>query len=178
MSKDNNVLPEKVSSFRLAETEAALQGILRLEDMQRLQPSLHDNKGQVSVKMQFGTDEEGIRFVRGHVEAEVHLQCQRCMRPFVFEIVDDFVSGLVKTEEEAANLPERYDPVVTEEGTFSILERVEDELIISLPIVPMHNLKDCEVKSPSILLKDGEGADQERENPFKVIEILRSKNKT
>lgn len=176
MSKENN-LPERINAFRSAEAKAHLQGVLLIKDMLRLRDSLLDDSGSVGVEMEFGIDEQGIRFVSGHAETQVKLQCQRCMEPYIYGIITDFVSGLVKTEEEAKDLPERFDPVVTEDGTFQIQERVEDELIISLPIVPMHDPKECKVKTPNVLLDSDQVSEGERENPFKVIEILRTKQK-
>jgi uncharacterized metal-binding protein YceD (DUF177 family) len=50
---------------------------------------------------------------------------------------------------------------------------IEDELIVGLPIVPMHDLKDCKVVLP--LIAKSEAISIEKENPFKVIELLREK---
>jgi uncharacterized protein len=105
------------------------------------------------------------------------LQCQRCLEPFGYEIIGDFNSAILESEAEADELPDYYDPVVVEDGTLVVQDLIEDELIISLPIVPMHDLADCKVKTPNISI-DSENDFEEKNNPFKVIEILKAKRKS
>ena len=109
--------------------------------------------------------------MKADVETTVTLQCQRCMESFNYEIINDFVLGLIHTEEEAAQLPEEYDPLIIEDGTLAIHDVIEDELMMSLPLVPMHDPKHCGVKLPF----KTELGNEINESPFKVIEILRSK---
>jgi uncharacterized protein len=174
MSKEN--LPEKINPFRLAEAGASLRVTLQLKDMQRLRTSLANDDGEVEVEIQFGIDQQGTRFLRGHINTQLILQCQRCMDTFVYGIIDDFLLGVVKTEEAAKELPEMYEPIFAEDGMLVTQDIIEDELIVGLPIVPMHKLKDCKVESPTMVL----GSDEklEKDNPFQVIEILRTKRDT
>lgn len=176
MSKEN--LPEKINPLRLAEAGVSLHGILHVKDMQRLCMSLASDSGEVDVGIQCGIDQQGIRFLGGHIKAQFELQCQRCMEPYLYEIIEDFLSGIVKTEEEARELPERYEPVfVDEEGMLIIQDVIEDELIIGLPIVPMHDPKECKVDLSKVVMGSDTGSGGDDNNPFKVIEILRSKNR-
>ena len=172
MSKDKDLLPEKIPAFRFAEASTFVKGTLLIKDMHRLCSSLFEKEGLVSVEMQFGMDAEKIALVRGRVEASLMLQCQRCMEPYRHKVASDFVSGIVKTEEAASRLPDSYDVILSEDGTFLVQERIEDELMISLPIVPMHDLRECKMKETKILLEAGR---ENHENPFKVIEILKTK---
>jgi uncharacterized protein len=110
--------------------------------MSRLRSSLSSDEGEVRVDLSFGVDEEGIRFIKGHMETCLILECQRCLEPFSYEIIGDFMSGIVRTEKEADRLPERYDPLLVPESSLVLGEMIEDELIISLPIVPMHGMDD------------------------------------
>lgn len=176
MSKDN--LSEKINPSRLAEAGADLHRSLLIKDMQRLCTSLADDSGQVEVDIRFGIDQQGTRFLKGHLETEVTLQCQRCMEPFAYAIISDFLSGVVKTEEAAERLPSTYEPVlVDEEGMLVVQDMVEDELIIGIPIVPMHDPKDCKVDLSKVLQDLDKGAEKDNNNPFNVIDILRAKNR-
>lgn len=172
MSKEN--LPSKVDPFRFADNAAHLQGTLLINNMQRLRVSLASDQGQVDVKIDFGLDEQGIRYLSGHLMTHLTLQCQRCMESFDYEIIDDFLLGIVQTEEEATRLPERYDPLVVKGVDLLIQDVIEDELIVSLPIVPMHLPDQCKVKMP-LTAESEEMSETEKDNPFKVIELLRSK---
>jgi uncharacterized protein len=173
MSKEN--IPIKVDPFRFADNAIRLHGVLQVKDMQRLCGSLHSTEGEVEVNVRFGVDEQGMRYMRGQYTTQLVLQCQRCMEPYAHEMTGEIMSGFVHTEEEADQLPEGYDPQVIKDGILSISEVFEDELIIGLPVVPMHPLKDCKVTLP-LVLKSEQVSELERDNPFKVIELLRSKH--
>ncbi len=131
----------------------------------------------MAINLEFGIDHHHeITFLKGHAETQVVLQCQRCMQPFTFAIVDDFLSGIVKTEEQAKLLPEQYEPLIVPDDNLVIRDVVEDELIISLPIVPLHDSTSCQVTMP-FAVAGTEAVEVKRDSPFKVIELLKTKGK-
>ena len=169
----NEYLPLKVDAVRFADNAMRLHGNLPVKNMERLCPSLASDRGSIEVSLNFGVDEQGIRFLRGHLEANLGLQCQRCMESLDYGIIGDFLLGIVGTEEEARDLPGRFDPLIIKGVDLLISDVIEDELIVSLPIVPMHELQDCKVTLP--LIVESETVSMKKENPFKVIELLRDK---
>jgi len=171
MHKDN--LPLKIDPFRFADQSLGLCGSLFIRDMPRLRSSLGSEEGEVKVDMVFGVDEEGIRYVRGHLSTCLVLACQRCLLPFNYEVTSDFMSGIVRTEKEADKLPDRYDPLLVPDSSLILTDMIEDELILGLPIVPMHGIEDC--KATQSLESFTSDAIAKKENPFKVIESLRSR---
>ena len=172
MHKDT--LPTKIDPFRFAENAHGLQGVLQIKGMARLCESLSATDGTVDVDILFGIDEQGIKFAKGHLSTRLKLQCQRCLEPFEYEIIGSFMSGIVHTDEEADQLPERYDPLIVKDNSLVISDMIEEELLVSLPIVPMHDLGACKVKLPFASGVEVT-TDAEKENPFKVIEKLRTK---
>lgn len=174
MQKDQ--LPQYVDPSRFVEKAKHLEGVIPVGSLQRLHSSLGSDEGEVYVQLDFGVDEQGIKYLKGHVEARLTLQCQRCMNPLVCEIMDDFLSGLVESEAEAKRLPSQYDPLLVEEGTLALHEVVEDELIISLPIVPLHDDKDCHVQTPYVIGSE-EKTEMKSDSPYKVIESLKARHK-
>jgi len=167
-------LPLKVDPFRFADNATRLHGSLLIKNMERLCPSLVADSGNAEIDIQFGVDGHGIRFLRGALTAHLALQCQRCMEAFDYEITSDFLLGIIQTEEEATDLSKTYDPLIVKGNDLFIQDVIEDELIISLPIVPMHALKDYKVMLP-LAAESNTAADEEKENPFKVIKLLRAK---
>lgn len=168
-----NMLPLKVDPFRFADNSLSLSGFLLIKEMPRLCSSLGKEEGQVNVDLLFGVDEEGIRYVKGHMTTCLTLKCQRCLESFNYEINNDFILGVVRTEKEADALPERYDPLLVPDVSLILNDMVEDELIVSLPIVPMHRIDACNAKQSLELCSNDTVTT--KENPFKVIESLRSK---
>jgi len=146
---------------------------LPVAEMQRLSPNVVVNDDVVTVDLQFGIDEQGVTFLKGRLKTTLNLQCQRCMEPFVYEIISDFVLGIVDTLDEANALPEHYEPALAEEGALALRDLIEDEIILNLPIIPKHKPEECKVKLPQA----DSGWEQEKEqNPFHVLKTLKHKH--
>lgn len=166
-------LPQRIDPFRSASQALRMHGYLMVRNMERLCPSLSSNEGDVEVDLTFGIDDKDVPVVQGQISANLMLQCQRCMEPFNYEIINNFVLGIVHKEEEAEHLPEGYDPVIADEGMLAVQDMIEDELMVGLPLVAMHDPKACKIGVP---YKTSSGQTLESNNPFNVISILRSKD--
>ena len=169
-------IPEYVEPYRLAEQNLHLDGPVRLADMHRLNAS-RQNMGDdetVAVNLHFGVDEQGLPYVKGHLRANLGLQCQRCLERFTYEIISDFALGIVKSLEEEKALPEQYEPAMVVDSQLALRELIEDELILNLPIIPRHAPDECQVKMPQT---DAGWQQHEVENPFKVLQSLKHKEK-
>jgi uncharacterized protein len=175
MSEEN--IPQKVDPFRFADHAVRLQGVLPVKAMQRLCESLYEDKGEIGVDIEFGKDEQGNCFLNGQLSGVLQLQCQRCMEPFEFIVSNKIKLAVVHTEEEAERLPEGYDSIVANGDILVIQDTVEDELIVNLPIVPMHDHPKCKATLP-LIIESEQAAQMEKDNPFKVIEFLRTKRDT
>jgi uncharacterized protein len=66
------------------------------------------------------------------------LECQRCMQPMKWALDTRVRIGLVGTVAQAARVPPDLEPVLAPGGRISIGELVTEELLLSLPIVPLH----------------------------------------
>lgn len=173
MSNENQ-LPHKIDVYRFADQGIRLKGIWLIHTMQRLSTALSALTGEVKVDIQFGRDGQRIRFMQGEYHVTLVLNCQRCMQPFDYPLSGNFLFGMVSTEEEAEELPTSYDAVIVKEGMLVVHDVIEDEIIVSLPIVSMHPEKDCHVGLPFVI-DTPETEQPETDNPFNVIEVLRSK---
>ena len=175
MTKQGN-LPLQIDPFRLAETGQSFSGQLHLRHMRRLQSSLLSDSGEVQLKLQFDIDEIGIKYLRGHVTAELELECQRCLEAMTLPINKEMLVAFVRSNHAAEQLPEDYDPFVVEQTPIALVDVIEDELILSLPQVPMHAREDCPA---SELLDTGKPAVkatdelEQTENPFEVLAKLK-----
>ncbi|MCP9479688.1 YceD family protein, partial [Marisediminitalea aggregata] len=79
----------------------------------------------------------------------------------------------VQGQQDAEALPEAYDPVeVGDHGEVSLLQLFEDELILSLPIVPFHAEEVCTVTSDDMQFGEIE-PEQKQPNPFAVLKELK-----
>ncbi len=174
----NERLPVHIDPIRMAETRRLLQGQLALAEMERLGGALLNNDGEVAVSLEFGTDSEGIRYMRGRIQAEVSLECQRCLEPMRYPIDSEFALAMVRSAPEAEALPSHYEPLLVEDEPLFLRDIIEDELLLALPIVPMHASEECRVDTS--LGGAGEthsDKDAEKGNPFSVLANLKTDGK-
>jgi uncharacterized protein len=110
-----------------------------------------------------------------HMSASLSLPlaCQRCLAPVACEVVVTSSVRFVADEATAAREDDASpEDVLVWSRDFDALSLIEDELIMALPLVPMH--EDC---SSEHVLTSSESANQpdtERPNPFAVLASLRS----
>jgi uncharacterized protein len=77
--------------------------------------------------------------------------------------------GLVFSETEMQSLDKQLDPILIEEGQLLLRQAIEDELVLLLPIMPMHDSCD------SGWTPDPEPGDvSEKESPFAVLASLKN----
>jgi uncharacterized protein len=137
-------LPKYIQPLQLTERHAVLQGQLLLKECVRLKELLTDTLGVVQVQAQFGQDEQGFAYVKGSLESVLHVQCQRCMQPMDYFLHAPISLSPVLSEAAAAKLPDYYEPLLLEEGRVTVVDMVEDEMLLSLPLVIKHADDDCE----------------------------------
>lgn len=164
-------IPESVDPYRHAEQDLRLIGQVRFSDMSRLINNLQSDSGSADVDLQFGVDEQGVTYVKGKLAASLLLQCQRCLKPVKYEIMADFLLGIVDSLEDANSLPEHYEPTITKDGFLPLREVIEDEVILNLPIIARHEEGACKVKLPTGELNI---EDEQRSTPFHVLASLKT----
>lgn len=109
------------------------------------------------------------------LRASVHLpmQCQRCLTPVTETVLAERSFRFVADEATAAALDdESEEDMLVLSRDFDALALIEDELILSLPLVPMHEV--CP-QSPPMSASDPEfEAAAQRPNPFGVLAGLKT----
>jgi len=168
-------LPHQIDPFRLAEAGAQLSGRLPLKQFQRLREVLADDSGELAVKLDFEVDELGVPIVQGKVSASLALTCQRCLEAYDYPVDVSIALAWVKTEREADRLPLRYEPYLVEETPLQLNDVIEDEVLLALPQIPMHDEANC--PASKMVKRGGETVDEadQKANPFSVLANLKQK---
>ena len=172
MSRQHKRLPHQIDPFRLCEARASLSGPVPLKQMQRLKPLLASDSGEINVVLDFDIDELGVPFVKGELQAELSLICQRCLEPFPFVVKQQSTLAWVRSDQEAERLPLRYEPYLVESNPLILNDVIEDELLLALPQIPMHAEAQCPA-SKWLKQQHAETADETEENPFSVLANLK-----
>lgn len=169
-------LPVQIDPMRLAAKGDCLQGRLQIASMQRLSSLVHDTSGNVEVELQFDRDESQRSILKIHLQTTLGMICMRCGQPMSLAINTRSTLGLISDEADAEELPEGYEPLVVAPEPMTLIDIVEDELLLALPIVAMHEDSQCHTE----WIQEDEvvsSSDTTKENPFAVLADLKSKLK-
>lgn len=166
-------LPKQLDPIRNASKRAEYIGVFRAVDMVRLQQAVALAEHDIEVEVSFSKDAQELAFFEGRLETQVSLICERCNEPFAHHLEVSFCYCPVKDGQDIDELPEAYEPVeVDEHGEINLLQLLEDELILALPIVAFHAEKDCKRGGDEMSFGVIEPA-AERPNPFAVLKELK-----
>ena len=166
-------LPNTIQPWKLAEQGARLAGTFSLACMPRLTSMLANTDAQVAVELTADTDEEGIPYLEVHLETTATAICQRCMEALALPLTAHSRLALLRGEAGADTLPAAYDPLVVSGSNASLVEIVEDELILALPFSPRCADPTVCQRTPAM-----PGPSKETPNhPFEALSVLLSESK-
>jgi uncharacterized protein len=171
-------LPEYLDPVRLADQGRVFDGSIANAAMKRLNESSESAQGEALVHLEFGRDSGHRRMLRGWARTEVELTCQRCLEQYKQPLSAEFQLAIVTDEEQAERLPEDYDPLLYSGRPMRTAAIVEDELILSLPIVAMHARDDAACKGAREDTAEPNASTAEegaKPNPFAALEQLKNR---
>lgn len=168
-------LPLTTDPIKDAQRRIDLEGIYTKISLSRLAESVNKVLNDAQVSLSFFIDPQKLSVMKGKAQVEVELSCQRCGEPFTYLLESEFTYSPVKGLHKIDELPEIYEPIeLNAFGEIDLLGLVEDELILSLPLVPKHISEHCEVSMAEVF---GELPQElaEKPNPFAVLANLKKK---
>ncbi|MBR9727761.1 23S rRNA accumulation protein YceD [Shewanella intestini] len=169
-------IPVSIDPIRASTSGLRYEGTVPSKQNKRLNELCAGDCSDVTVSLECGVDIQGIVYLKGKAVTELTLLCQRCMTPYTTKVTVEFSFSPCKTKEEIDELPDAYEPIECNEiGEVRLHQLIEDELIIAMPIIPMHQNADCNLGTSDIAVGEIEPSQEERPNPFAVLEKLKSK---
>ena len=177
--------PLRLNVASLAAEGASLSGAWPLMSLTRLAASAHadappaagDEVGwsaRGEQRKRAGSSPE----IRMHLQASttLRLQCQRCLAPVEAPLHCDRWFRFVATENAAAALEaESEDDVLELTRALDLRELVEDEFLLSLPVVPRHERCPEPLVVPGDVLAAESMEEPAKENPFAVLQALKTR---
>jgi len=128
--------PDWFDPRKAAEGRRTFGGSMRLDRMTRLAPLLAETSGEARFLAAIEFDGQGRVTIQMEVEARLPLICQCSLEPYLEAVHRQSLLGVISEMAEEALMPDNYEPVIMEHGRLSMLELVEDELLLGLPQVP------------------------------------------
>lgn len=136
-------LPKHINPAHLCDVGSTLRGEIPLKDMLRLSDLLSNREGVVLVELRFAKDSQGFRNICGKITTSLGLECQRCLQPMSHLMYLTIKLSPVTSEAAVKQLPIDYDPLMVKNESVLVLELVEDELLLNMPIVLRHEPEKC-----------------------------------
>ena len=172
----DSLLPTYVDTRKVFLQQEEISGSVALENLPRFADSLADNRGVVNVELQFSTNESNLRLIKGHISARVKVACQRCLDPLAVELEDEISLVLFEEDRIAVELDPQFDPWIGGEYKLVLAELVEEQLILCMPTVNLHENKDC-LDNLNYLGNEIEKTDEQAKlkakSPFAVLKKLK-----
>lgn len=131
---------------RRAQGEVGLGRFLRLQ--QDLPRQADGDAGLVRWSVQGERGVRGEQLLRLHIVAQPLVECQRCLKPFAWPVDTEVLLQPVLSEAELDDalpvddeaLADSQPEKVLGSRRFDLLAQIEDELILSIPYVPRHEV--------------------------------------
>jgi uncharacterized protein len=156
---------DRVDCARLAADAAVLERVYPLSELSRLKDLLADERGSVKARFAFSRLEAGRAGAAVAVQAVPRLVCQRCLQGFELPVSGDSEIEFAASEAEAPPDSPREIYLMVE-GTVSLRELAEEELLLALPVIVSCSAPEACGQAP---------AREERQRPFAVLQSLLKK---
>ena len=161
-------LPAAVDPIKLADSGTRLTGQLPVKAMGRLRALCLDESDKVSIDLSF--ERSGDRVlgrIQGTIVAGLQVVCQRCLEKMTLVLRAEPSAILVRAQDREDIIARDTDSLVVD-GPILLSNIVEDELLLAMPMVPMHDIDEC--------LAGEHPHRQERPNPFSVLGELKHRD--
>lgn len=105
--------------------------------------------------------------LRVRIRTALHLECQRCLEGFLQKIDISAQFVLLESHQEVEDFPiDNFDEdALLQSDAFDLMELIEDEVLLALPLVPKHPQGEC------ALLKSSTGALVEADDKSKIAPV-------
>ena len=171
---------DQVNANELSARAAVVERTLELAQLDRVREAGGLPGTRIAAQLQFGAF-DGRATVDVHAEGVALLQCQRCLQPCPTDVDESALVMVVGDEEET--VPGGYEPFVGTPELLSLTELIEEQVLLALPLVPMHEPGDAQclagaaVETPAAQAPAARAAAVETQMPFANLrELLEKKN--
>lgn len=168
--------PSRLNLLALAQSGQTLTGRTPLTDLARLAADVPVEavadepvvwQAQAELRPRLGGEDQ--LWLHLSAQARVPLACQRCLAPADQDLEVDQWFRFVESEAAAeAEDDDSEEDLLVMEPQFDLLALIEDELIMTLPLVPMHE----QCPEPPVLQTD-DVPEPEKPHPFAALAQLK-----
>jgi len=155
-----------IDSLYFARNGKQISGEAQLADLPRLHDLLESTQGTLSYVIRGSVDKQDNPVLNLGVVGHCRLMCQRCLQGMDHSI--HLEARLVLREQAELDVLEdeddEFDSILAD-AKLDVLDLLEEEILLSLPIAPKHGLGGCQAKVEAAL--------QQETHPFAALAKLK-----
>ncbi len=155
---------------KLANKNGELRYTWQIKEFARLDGLLYSDKGEIQVILRGRIDDRQRSLIDAQINASIQLECQTSFEPVDYQIDTKITYCALVKEEQIADLDDDLEALLVEDGEVDIRQVIEDELILSLPIVTNKASEDLGIKMSYGQLDEARPI---KKNPFLVLSDLK-----
>lgn len=156
-----------IDSLDFARNGRRINGEAPLAELPRLLDMLETPQGVLGYSMQGGVDGKGTHFLDLGIAGQCSLRCQRCLNGLDYPL--RLETRLLLRDQASLDAldddDEEFDSILADTH-LDVLELLEEEILLSLPIAPKHELGACQ-------MKNGEDVHGGVKHPFAALAELK-----
>ena len=160
-----------IDSLDFARNGREISGEVQVAELPRLLEMLENPQGILAYTVQGGVDKLSSHFLDMRVLGQCQVRCQRCLNGLDYPLRLDTrlllrdQAGLDALDDIEGGEEAEFDSILADVH-LNVLDLLEEEILLSLPIAPKHELGACQVA-------DGENTHRPDKNPFAVLAKLK-----
>lgn len=133
---------DRVDVSALAAEGATVARRYGLDEFPRLADMLAGTGGEAEARFHFLQAATNVVGCELEVRAAVTLRCERCLEPYAEALRSTARLAFVSGGRGTGAVPEGFEELTMPAGRISLRELVEDELLLSMPLVARHGADD------------------------------------
>lgn len=145
MSEHQRILPARIRITDRVTPALRAEGVVPLSRLARLQAVVSTDESLPPIAVSMFTERAENRGIclKGHLIGTLSLRCERCLRPLNWPFDIELGLRVVYSGAEARRLLNHCDPLLLEDDWLPVHALIEDEIMLALPMMPMHESGDC-----------------------------------
>ncbi len=155
----------------VCDSQQVRMGYAPMAQLPRLAAWLPTDQPDASLayELRFYRDEARALLASVRVEGVAQMPCSRCLAPMIVPLIGQSVVQFVHSEAQAEQVADDREPVLLDaDGQVSLLELIEEEAIMALPVVAMHETQ-CAPPWHETVESRPAADESKAENPFSAL---------
>lgn len=156
-------IPKIIKPLNFAKKGLIFAKKYQIKDFPRLCNKLSNTEDTLEAKLNFSIENGNIACVEGDIKLTAVLVCQRCLDGVRLDLQPHFKLAFGQNEACAKGLDSNFELMLDTDETFLAVEFLTDEILVSLPMIPMHDFACASYETHSFTKA------QKQENPFAIL---------